>query len=71
MFTDKNIAMKVLETMDEVTMFMNQSLFDIRMECLENEFNEYRVAVGGVMAEIYIRVRAKIYERFPDLEPQA
>ena len=48
---------------------MNKSLTDVMGVCPDAEFQEYKHGVGGVMAEIYIRIRSKIYEQHPDLEP--
>ena len=71
MFADKEVAIDVLSAMDKVVGQLNASLIEIRDVCPDPEFVEYRRAVGGVMAEIYIRIREKIYVLYPDLEPKA
>jgi RNase P/RNase MRP subunit p29 len=69
MFMNKDTAKEVLGVMNQVVDKMNKSLTSIRGECSDAEFQEYKYGVGGVMAEIYIRIRSKIYEKYPDLEP--
>ena len=66
-FADKKVAVDVLSAMDKVIGQLNESLVEIRDTCPDPEFVEYRRAVGGVMAEIYIRIREKIYLLYPDL----
>jgi hypothetical protein len=56
--------------MDAVVETLENSLHALRDKCSEAEYKEYILAVGGIMAEIYIRARSRIYQDFPDLEPK-
>jgi hypothetical protein len=37
--------------------------------CSDKEFKKYRIAVGTIMADLYLKVMQPIHQRYPDLEP--
>jgi hypothetical protein len=57
--------------MDAVIGSMNDFLYELRESCKEEEYIEYRRGIGGIMAEIYIRIREPIYKLHPDLDPES
>jgi hypothetical protein len=69
MFENRESAQRVLRTMDAVVETLENSLYALKEKCSETEYAEYKLAVGGIMAEMYIRAISKIYSDFPDLEP--
>ena len=69
-FENRTAAVEVLAVMAAVIERLEQSLYTIHDLVAEAEYKEYKAAIGGVMAEIYIRARLKIYQAFPDLEPK-
>lgn len=71
MISNKNIAKQVEQTMRECSAALNESIRLVMEKCPEQEFKQYRKAVAGIMADIYLEVRQPIHIRFPDLEPDA
>lgn len=69
MIHDKNIAKRMLNLMDAISIQVNESIREIQEQCTEEEFRAYRRGAGRVMGYAYTDVMVPIFEEHPDLKP--
>lgn len=50
---------------------LNRSIFLVKDNCTEDEFNAYLLAVGGIMGDMYFKIMRSIQAEYPELEPEA
>ena len=63
------IAREISSLMLEFYAKLNASLKLVQQRCSEDEFKEYRRAIGLVMGEMTTEVLMPLYKEHPDLEP--
>jgi hypothetical protein len=68
-FDDKRNSEDVVMLTKTLVVIMNESLFSMKNRCPQEEFDAYKRAIGGIMAEIYIRLLDPIYFKYPELKP--
>lgn len=71
MIQDEGIAKQIIDTMDQCSHLLNESIRSVQANCSDEEFQAYRKGVGMVMGYIYTDVLAVIYNKHPVLEPPA
>ena len=69
MFEDRELSEKVSSIGLTVYRMFDESLVVARKHATDDEFKEYRLAVGHVLAEVLERVMNPIWQRHPDLCP--
>lgn len=70
MIKNKEVAEKISLLMLEFGSRIDESLVVVRQQCGDDEFNNYRKAVGKVMGEMLIGIMNPIYKEHPDLKPK-
>ena len=69
MISDRSTAEKVEKIMRDVGAQINASIQVVMEGDSASEFQNYRLAAGKVMAEIFLEVLTPIYSVHPDLTP--
>ena len=69
MIHDHDIAKQLIDTLDDCSERINETIRLVQEQCSEEEFQAYRKAAGFVMGYIYTDVVASLYKEHPDLEP--
>jgi hypothetical protein len=67
---NEGIAKQTSDRMAEFGGRLNGSVALVNENCGEAELQEYRRAVGAIMAEVLFRVVNPLYERHPSLKPE-
>jgi hypothetical protein len=67
---NEGIAKQISDLMVEFGGRLNGSVALVKENCGEAELQEYRRAVGAIMAEMLFRVMNPLYERHPGLKPE-
>ena len=63
-------AKQVSDVMLDVSSRLNESIILVQDTCSEDEFKDYRRAVGAVMGEILLEVLNPLYKQHPSLKPK-
>ena len=63
------VARQVLALMLEYSGKLDQSIQLVKDSCTEQEFLDYREAVGKIMGEMCVEIMWPIFKEHPDLEP--
>jgi len=66
---DHDIAKQLIDTLDECSERINETIRLVQEKCSDDEFQAYRKAAGFVMGYLYTDVVAPIHKEHPDLEP--
>ena len=69
MITNPEVARRVSALMLECSANLHASVDDVRASCPDEEFENYRRAVAGIMAEMLLTVMNPIYAAHPSLKP--
>lgn len=69
MIRDRDIAKQVIDSLDDCSERINDTIRLVQEKCSDEEFQAYRKAAGFVMGYIYTDVVASLYKEHPDLEP--
>jgi hypothetical protein len=69
MIRDHDIAKQLIDTLDDCSERINETIRLVKEKCSDEEFQSYRKAAGFVMGYIYTDVVASLYKEHPDLEP--
>ena len=69
MIRDHDIAKQLVNTLDDCSERINETIRLVQEKCSDEEFHTYRRAAGFVMGYIYTDVVAPLYKEHPDLEP--
>lgn len=67
MFSDHEVAAKVLDLMKEISGDLNRSLVELEGQIPDEEWKAYRLGVGHILGEMLGQVTHPIAERYPDL----
>lgn len=67
---DNQIAVEIVALMRECSDKLNVSVQRVKDTCSEEEFLEYRKAIGTIMAGMYLDVMVPIFKEHPELEPE-
>jgi len=70
MIKNKDVAEKISLLMLEFGSRIDESLSVVKQQCGDEEFANYRKAVGKVIGEMLISVMNPIYKEHPDLKPK-
>jgi hypothetical protein len=70
MMENEGIAKQISDLMVEFGGRLNGSVALVKENCGEAELQEYRRAVGAIMAEMLFRVMNPLYERHPGWKPE-
>lgn len=65
----KQVAEQVPALMLEYSGKLDQSVQLVKDTCTEEEFLDYRKAVGRIMGEMCVEIMWPIFHEYPDLEP--
>jgi hypothetical protein len=66
---EKSVAEKVLALMLEYSGKLDASVQLVKDSCTEQEFLDYRRAVGKIMGEMCVEIMWPIFKEHPELEP--
>lgn len=66
----REVAENVLALMLEYSGKLDQSVQLVKDNCNEQEFINYRKAIGTIMGEMYVEIMWPIFKEHPDLEPE-
>ncbi len=66
---NKQVASEIINLMVEFGSKLNHSITDIQDNCTEEEFNNYRKAVGKLMGNMLLDVMNPIFDEHPELKP--
>ncbi len=66
---DSETARQVLDLAHGAGALLDRSIQKMMDNCPQEEFLEYRKAVGHIMGAIYFDILQPLYERYPDLVP--
>ena len=67
----KHSASKYIrDKMLKITNELNSSLIQVQNDISEDEFLEYKYAVGEIMSIILLKVLNDIYQKHPELKPK-
>jgi len=69
MIRDRDIAKQLIDTLDDCSQRINETIRLVQENCSDEEFRAYRKAAGFVMGYIYTDVVAQLYKEHPDMEP--
>lgn len=69
MIENEQIAKQLVDTLNECSRLLNESIRMVQTKCSDAEFQAYRTGAGRVMGYIYTDVLAPIYHKHPKLEP--
>lgn len=69
MIHDQDIAKRLIDTLDDCSERINETIRLVQEKCSDEEFQAYRKAAGFVMGYIYTDVVASLHKEHPDLEP--
>lgn len=69
MIHSHDIAKQLIDTLDDCSEKINESIRLVQEKCSDEEFQAYRKAAGFVMGYIYTDVVAPLHKEHPDLEP--
>jgi hypothetical protein len=69
MLSNQETAREVEAAMRQCSAILDQSIRRVMDTCSDKEFKKYRIAVGTIMADLYLKVMQPIHQRYPDLEP--
>lgn len=70
MIKDKQIAKEVYDLMLTHYQQLNESVIKVMERCSEEEFKEYRFAVGHILGEEFFQVIEPLYKEHPELKPE-
>jgi len=68
---DRDTAQRIRDIALSCSRSLDESIVLVRSTCSEEEFRQYRLAVGTVMASIYTELLAPRFKEHPDLEPSS
>ena len=66
----KEVAAEILAFMLEYSGKLDQSVQRVKDTCSEQQFVDYRKAVGTIMGEMYMGIMWPIFSEHPELEPE-
>ena len=69
MIKDQKISKTLIVSAQKASGIINDSLFQVKNNCSQEEFSKYRLAVGHAMYEIYERIIKPLSIEHPDLDP--
>lgn len=69
MITNPAVAQRISALMLECSAKLGASVADVRASCPDEEFVNYRRAVGRIMAEMLLTIMNPIYAIHPMLKP--
>jgi hypothetical protein len=69
MIKNYDVARQIVETLDECSKKIDETIRVVQQRCSKEEFEAYRKAAGFVMGYIYTDVVAPLHHKHPDLEP--
>jgi hypothetical protein len=69
MIEDETNARKISELMLDYGARLDASVEAMQSTLPPNEFRSYRRVIGGVMAEMLLKIMNPIYQRHPSLKP--
>lgn len=67
---DKQVASSIIDLMVEFGDRLNSSVIEVKCSSSEEEFNNYKNAVGKIMGYMLLDVINPIVEEYPDLKPE-
>ncbi len=67
---NKEVAQSINSLMLDYFAKLNSSVKFVQENCTEDEFKEYRKAIGEIMGVMTTDVMMPIYKKYPDLEPE-
>jgi hypothetical protein len=70
MLSNKETAREVEKMMRQCSAILDDSVRRVMETCPEEEFKAFRRVIGGIMGDIYLKVKQPIHQRYPDLEPK-
>ena len=65
----RNVAVKVVDVMLEYSARLDSLVADLRDNCDEREFKQYRNAIGQVLGTVLLDILNPIFGEHPDLKP--
>lgn len=66
---EKEVARQINALMLDFFGKLNASVKLVQQHCSEEEFEQYRRAIGMIMGDITTEVMMPLYKEYPDLEP--
>jgi hypothetical protein len=66
---DRDIAKQITDMMLDTAHRLDKSLAEVRDKCPQEEFHDYRKAVGRVLAEMLLEVLNPLFAKHPELKP--
>lgn len=66
---DKDVAHQISSLMLEYFARLNASVQVVQERCSEEEFKDYRRAIGLILGEMTTEVMMPLYRKHPELEP--
>lgn len=66
---EEAVAREISSLMLEFYARLNASLKLVQQRCTQEEFTEYRRAIGLIMGEMTTEVMMPLYRQHPELEP--
>lgn len=70
MIRNKAIAKEISALMLEFGARLDASVALVQKECAEEDFKEYRLAVGTIMGGMLTEIMNPLYQAHPDLKPK-
>ena len=70
MISNSEVAAAVAERLKESYRLLDESAFEVRKKCPEQEAHAYVQAVGKACAEIIFGLMEPLYQRHPNLAPE-
>lgn len=69
LITDKHVAERVNELALTIGKALDHSIIEFQPKLSQEEFRNYKVAVGKVMGELFFEMMQPIYNQHPELIP--
>ena len=67
---DRQVAEEIVALMRECSDKFNCSVQRVKDSCTEQEFLDYRKAIGAMMGGMYFDILWPIFKEHPELEPE-
>lgn len=70
MIENPSIAKELSDLMLKISSELNSSLVNVKSNCSEDEFYQYRELVAKILEELLVEGLNPIYTRHPELKPK-